>query len=407
MEKRTVGSFISVLRKSKGWTQKELGEMLGVSDKAVSRWERDDCAPDIYLIPVLADIFGVTADELLRGEKSTEETPPVLSGKSERVTRHMIETTFTDFKIRSILSGLIGVTGIILTAVINYAFLRAYIAFGAYLIFFAVAAVCEIIFAIHALTAVNIEEESVKDMVEKRKKDILKTTYLIISFLFSLVTASVPLLFAGDAYFGLGIITWLVYGSLGFAVGIVISAIVSVFVQPFLLKTHGIPRSEKNIQNNRLIKKFIGMTLCVMLLTGILQIVIVSQGMDFFSLGTVFEDTESFKAFMEQPVERNDAESDPMTDHIANNDEDDIEESPEIIADEDGNILCSFVWRNGNVIQLSYDAISNNNVKIHVYTNEDYYKANGIKDAINICSVFVYLAEITAAVLIYRKKRVL
>ena len=39
MEKQTMGAFISSLRKSKGITQKELAEMLNVSDKAVSRWE--------------------------------------------------------------------------------------------------------------------------------------------------------------------------------------------------------------------------------------------------------------------------------------------------------------------------------------------------------------------------------
>ena len=57
MEKKTLGSFLCVLRKAKGMTQKELAELLNVSDKAVSRWERDESMPDILLIPVLADIF--------------------------------------------------------------------------------------------------------------------------------------------------------------------------------------------------------------------------------------------------------------------------------------------------------------------------------------------------------------
>ena len=43
--------------------------MLNVSDKAISRWERDETAPDLSLIPVLADIFDVTSDELLRGQR--------------------------------------------------------------------------------------------------------------------------------------------------------------------------------------------------------------------------------------------------------------------------------------------------------------------------------------------------
>lgn len=46
-------------------TQKDLAERLNVSDKTVSRWERDDGAPDLSAIPVIAEIFGVTCDELL------------------------------------------------------------------------------------------------------------------------------------------------------------------------------------------------------------------------------------------------------------------------------------------------------------------------------------------------------
>ena len=60
MEKKTMGAFISALRKANGMTQQELADKLNVSNKAVSRWERDECAPDITLIPPLAEILGVT-----------------------------------------------------------------------------------------------------------------------------------------------------------------------------------------------------------------------------------------------------------------------------------------------------------------------------------------------------------
>ena len=69
MDKRAMGSFIAALRRAKGLTQRELAELLNVSDKAVSRWERGDAAPDLSVIPALAELFGVTADELLRGER--------------------------------------------------------------------------------------------------------------------------------------------------------------------------------------------------------------------------------------------------------------------------------------------------------------------------------------------------
>ena len=72
MEKKTLGSFISALRRAQGLTQQEVADRLAVSNKAVSRWERDEAMPDILLLPAIADLFGVTVDELLRGERMRE-----------------------------------------------------------------------------------------------------------------------------------------------------------------------------------------------------------------------------------------------------------------------------------------------------------------------------------------------
>lgn len=92
MEKKTLGSFLTALRKANGMTQKELADRLNVSDKAVSRWERDENYPDLVLIPVIADIFGVTSDELLRGERNTERTFGTPNPeRSEREVRNLAE----------------------------------------------------------------------------------------------------------------------------------------------------------------------------------------------------------------------------------------------------------------------------------------------------------------------------
>ena len=69
MEKNTIGSFLAQLRKANGMTQQELADILNVSNKTVSKWERDESYPDITLIPVIADLFHVTADEILRAKK--------------------------------------------------------------------------------------------------------------------------------------------------------------------------------------------------------------------------------------------------------------------------------------------------------------------------------------------------
>lgn len=73
MKKQTLGMMISSLRKEKGMTQLQLAEVMGVTDKAVSKWERDLSAPDVNSIPKLAETFGITVDELMQVKTETKE----------------------------------------------------------------------------------------------------------------------------------------------------------------------------------------------------------------------------------------------------------------------------------------------------------------------------------------------
>lgn len=76
MEQNTIGARIAALRKDRGMTQQQLADLLSVSNKAVSRWEREESAPDLSLVPMIADIFGITCDELLRGEAESVRPEP-------------------------------------------------------------------------------------------------------------------------------------------------------------------------------------------------------------------------------------------------------------------------------------------------------------------------------------------
>ena len=62
----TIGEKILNLRKARGWSQEELAEQIGVSRQAVSRWESDSAKPDADKIIAICDLFGVSADYLLR-----------------------------------------------------------------------------------------------------------------------------------------------------------------------------------------------------------------------------------------------------------------------------------------------------------------------------------------------------
>ena len=68
MNNDKVGHFIAKLRKKKGLTQDELGNMLGISGKSVSKWERGLNMPDISLIYKLSEVFDVDLNQLLNGE---------------------------------------------------------------------------------------------------------------------------------------------------------------------------------------------------------------------------------------------------------------------------------------------------------------------------------------------------
>ncbi len=79
MEQVFFGALIAQKRKALGLTQEALAQKLGVSNQAVSKWESDQCCPDIMLLPALADAFGVSIDELFGRERSPGLPAPVES----------------------------------------------------------------------------------------------------------------------------------------------------------------------------------------------------------------------------------------------------------------------------------------------------------------------------------------
>jgi transcriptional regulator with XRE-family HTH domain len=88
--KSAVAANISKLRVDKGLTQLQLAEMLSYSDKAVSKWERAESVPDIYVLKQIADMFGVTVDYLLHDLPSDKKSDYVLP--SENTSNKIIIT---------------------------------------------------------------------------------------------------------------------------------------------------------------------------------------------------------------------------------------------------------------------------------------------------------------------------
>lgn len=90
MDNMKTGCLIKALRKEKGMTQKELADRLHVTDRAVSKWERGLCAPDLALLEPLAQALGVSIVELLQGERTA---PGGGAGGAEDTAKRLLSYT--------------------------------------------------------------------------------------------------------------------------------------------------------------------------------------------------------------------------------------------------------------------------------------------------------------------------
>ena len=73
MDYNKIGNFIANERKAKKLTQAKLGELVFVSEKTISKWENGKGIPDTNSLPKLCEVFGVSLNELLCGEKMSKE----------------------------------------------------------------------------------------------------------------------------------------------------------------------------------------------------------------------------------------------------------------------------------------------------------------------------------------------
>ena len=92
----TLGKRIGLLRRQKNLKQDDLAGMLDVSPQAVSKWENDQTCPDISLLPKLAQILGVSVDELLSGKQELEPTVQMLPADQRKDIKDMMLRIIVD-----------------------------------------------------------------------------------------------------------------------------------------------------------------------------------------------------------------------------------------------------------------------------------------------------------------------
>lgn len=425
MEKRTLGSFLAVLRKANGMTQKELADQLDVSDKAVSRWERDECAPDLTLIPVIAEIFGVTCDELLRGQRSSPDTSapesvPERVPKTQKQLNRILGENRTRLMTSSLLTLGIGITGLLAAMVCNLAFLRAYLGFFVGCGFFAAAGIMEAVFGIRAFSAVGSDDFDGEYLARYRRSlgDILMNTATGLLLLFSV---TLPLLiFPFDPYSGLSGKSWLTSGLLFGLIAAAILLVLRWIISGIQIRRSPAGSTQTRATRHRLQGRIMVILAVVLAATGIAQVILNSycQSELPFATGTVFYDADAFQAW---------ALSDDDTADAVTGADFSTAISTEPIAgpyyyDENGQEITHqqlFEQAESGKDQSRINAIlrlSNRSIAmvrssgddafpITVFTSADWRHNRNILDNINTTFVITYILEIGVALLIYCRKR--
>ena len=438
MEQKTIGKFITALRKANGMTQKDLANQLNVSDKTVSRWERDEGAPDLAMIPVIAEIFGVTCDELLRGERKSPAERKLISEqeldsvekevtvKGEKQKQRLLKLTLSQYQNRTYIAIGISVVGMIVALICNLAFLKAVLGFLLGAIFFAASIVCQAIFINRSFLSVEdagLEEQDLsrfKRSVVGLAEKSFGVTVAFLGFTFPWISM--------DAYVGLNVDSMLLYGALSAATFLLAYAVVLYFVNASLLKKEVYTLSEKEqaiyLHNHKLKSRCAAGFLIVIVITFIIhQAMTTIWGPFSIMEKTTFHDYESFIAFMEQDilaepyedfsggttsVERPIPQEVPGTVTYYDQYGNEITEEEarhRALEDANGNVVCEYQDRNETVISMQYSPKDGTVLPITVSTQADLKEARELAAVRHMIFAGIYMIEVLAVLLVYFKLR--
>jgi len=433
MEQKTIGKFIAALRKANGMTQKELAARLNVSDKTVSRWECDEGAPDLSAIPVLAEIFGVSCDELLRGERrppaarSDASEAPGQTPKGEKQRRLLLKATLSLYRGRTWIAMGVSVVGLLAALIGNLAFLRAVLGFLLGAVFFAASIVLQAVCMNRAFLSVeDAELERVELSAFKRR--VIRLGQLSIGLTLALVGFCFPLVLV-DAYVGLDLDSMLLFGAAGAAALLLLYAIALYFLNAALLKRGVYTLSEREDavyrHNHRLKRR------CALLLAGLLVLTFVGHqaattiwGPWSIMEGTTFHDYESFVAFMEQDIPAQPLHSfnggttaveqaAPPADVAGEatyydeygNEISEEEAHTSHLTDKNGVVVCSYIRRNWSVVSFRYTPQEGTVLPITICTQADLQQAQATAAQRHVLFAAAYCLELAAVLVVYFLRR--
>ncbi len=406
MEKQTIGKFIAALRKAHGMTQKELGEKLYVSDKTVSRWERDECDPELHLIPVIAEVFGVTADELLRGQRRSESAAPTpetaarQKQKSDKQWRSLLQRRQVRFRNLSLMARGVALVGLIVAAVCDLCFTHALLGFCLGLVFLIAATICQLCFDASARLQCDEDEPERQGEVDAFNHQLTATTVSVLSLIGCVLAFLLPLLLV-EAYYGMATGSWLLLGLLCVAVALGVGHVVyTLWLRPSLVRRGLLGEGGQTARDKALLKQLLKIALPITAACLVLAFAANVAGTTAWAAPEEFSTWAEFESFLyDRAIERRQEEwngftvvplpdgyqvmdgRDDVTGHVTFD--------TETITDESGRVLATYPI-DANVGQISYSfGKSDDGLPVRVWTQEAL--RGGYQRMQNVCTV-LYLA---------------
>ena len=254
MEKKTMGAFMAALRKANGLTQQQVADKLNVSNKTISKWECNEGYPEISMLPVIAELYSVTVDELLRGERITktyrEENRDF---KSEERKKYLIEKAKVRFTNYSIVSIILGALSLILAYTISdivYDFNVIWVGYVIILILCAASCAVVLIAFNNFTSSLNNEDIVQNETVEENVKICIKyISGIVFLAVVTLIGLLLDIILDGPSYLFVAL-----------PVTAIVGIVVTFFVRSFLYKKFKVADTGLSYEQKIYLRKHIKIT---------------------------------------------------------------------------------------------------------------------------------------------------
>ena len=431
-EKMSIGELISYLRRTKGMTQKELGERLFVSDKTVSRWERGESSPELSLIPAIAGIFGITTDELLQG-KLNDNSQNSEKNISRAVTnecelRAMLRNRARKYDNLSFISIGLTVLGILSAAICNIGLNEAYIGFFIAAAFISASEICQICFSSNAQSDTSGYDLCQSNIISESNMRFVKRGIYISIFNFSSLAFCLPLpVFCTYSNIGVSVDTWLFYGIIFAVVSLIISYLIYIIiVRDILIRKKKLIADDKIVERFKKDRKSLLKILSVSLIIAFIFVILIVTANSIMYNNIVekkvFSSCEEFKKYVE-------SQYDKWYEEYMSGDDFEYIGRPEIlydiviidpdsggdgyddeympskvfgqIKDENGNMLCEYYYNPQLYHSILFNSQSSDKMPVTVITEIAHYNALDTVQTTESTLYFLIVLDFIVALCVY------